>query len=77
MKIEIDLQIKDIKIGQLLKIRRQTLKLTQLDMAKKLKVCNASIEHKEAGTRGIDLDFLEKWCEILGLKLIFDIKEVK
>ena len=74
MKIEINLQIKSMEMGQLLKLRRKEKGIYQTQLAKKLGVSNSSIGHKESGIRGFELDFLKKWCGILGLKLIVEIK---
>jgi len=77
MIIDIDIQIKSIKIGHLLKIKRIEKKLTQVQIAKKLGVSDSCIEHKESGFRSIDLDFLKKWCNILGLEIKLSLKKKK
>ena len=75
MKIEINLQIKSMEMGQLLKLRRKEKGMYQTQLAKKLGVSNSSIGHKESGIRGFELDFLKKWCDILGLEIEISLKE--
>ena len=55
-------------------LRRKALGLTQADVAKKLGFSTMGLSHLETGNRELKLTMLEKWAEILDLKVFIEIK---
>ncbi len=63
------------KISEFIKIRRKSLKITQLDLAKYCDLSREGILKIESGKSDIQLSTLVKISKILGFKLKIEIEK--
>ncbi len=65
------------ELGSILKLRRETLKLRQEDLADYSGVGLKTIHSIEQGRTNPTFDVLSKIIDVLGLELILKMKEIK
>ena len=57
----------DKKIGEIIKDKRKSLKMTQTDLAEKVGTTTLCIDYYENGKRGLTMSLFFKICDVLNL----------
>ena len=57
----------DKKIGEIIKDKRKSLKMTQTDLAKRVGTTTQCIYYYENGKRGLTMSLFFKICDVLNL----------
>lgn len=64
-----------VKMGELIRERREFLKLTQVDLSEMSGITPRTINAMERGVANFSLQTLEKIGEVLGLEMVLMIKK--
>jgi len=62
-------------IQQVLRLRREQLRLTQAEVGEKLGLSAMGLSYLERGSRNLKVELLELWAEELGLEVEIRLKE--
>ena len=65
----------EVSLVEKLRARRRAMRMSQQKVAKKLGMSYMNVSHIERGRRGIKLDTLMKWAQILNLQLEINLLE--
>jgi transcriptional regulator with XRE-family HTH domain len=66
----------DARIGEALKKRRKSLKITQPDLAELARISVNTLYKIERGEGNPTLDVLEKITDVLGLEIKLEVKQI-
>ena len=66
----------DTRIGEALRKRRKSLKITQPDLAELAKISVNTLYKIERGEGNPTLDVLEKITDVLGLEIKLEVKQI-
>jgi transcriptional regulator with XRE-family HTH domain len=64
------------EIGEIIKLRRKALKITQPNLAQLAKVATNTLYKIERGQANPTIDILEKITDVLGLQVKLEVKKV-
>jgi len=66
----------DMRIGEAIRKRRKSLKITQPDLADLAKISVNTLYKIERGEGNPTLDVLEKIADVLGLEIKLEVKQI-
>lgn len=57
----------DIKVGEIIRRERKTKKMTMKELGKRVGASESTIQHYEAGIRGMTIDMFFDVCDVLNV----------
>lgn len=66
----------DVRVGEAIRKRRKSLKITQPDLADLAKISVNTLYKIERGEGNPTLDVLEKIADVLGLEIKLEVKQI-